>query len=288
MNNPKEKFNVAAKELLLIQDMRQALYRWRISLSSTDNFLGTYCSNLQDLAKELMFRSLNMSYNFVTFEKNDNGPRTILAMVGNDTAISMGNVEWCLSNYRDFETLWKALFEHDATAIADIDAKMMYSAGNITNFPKNKIVSLQSRAMTDKEIFDKIAETIALSQRIDKELSDSGITLNFEHGVFGKHCINVENFLTECLMMVLDLHGERCVDETTWSFPVHFSVLYPNKDNSAVDVSTLDEDFSKLKEYLSNPDVAEKAWNAYVNFDVDAVNWLNANINAHIGPVEEE
>lgn len=287
MKRLKEQFDMAAKELLLIQDMRQALYRWNINLSSNDQFLGQYLSNLHDLAKELMFRSLNMSHNFVTFEQSETGPRTILAMIGNDTALSMGNVEWCLTYYRDYETLWKALYEHDEEAIASIDSKMMFPAGNITNFPKDKIVSLQSRALTDKEIFDKVVETVILNHRIDRELLGSGLSLNFEHGTFGKHCIAVEHFLTECLLMVLHLHGERHVDETTWSFPVHFTVFYPDNTDSPVDISTLDEDFAKLRDDFDNPEVPEKMWNAYTNFDVEAIQWLKDNTKAKIGPVEE-
>ena len=288
MKLSKERFDIAAKELLLIQDVRQAMYRWHISLSTNDNFIGAYLSNLQDLAQELMFRSLNMSHNFITFDSTETGMRTVLAMIGNNTAISMGNVQWCMSCYRDFEKLWKALAEHDAEAITDIDKDMMYPAGNITNFPKDKIATMQSRALTDREIFDKIVQTVTLGLRIDKEMVDSGLAFNFEHGAFGKHCINVENFLMECLLMVLHLHGEKCVDNTTWSFPVHFTVFYPDEENTEIDVSTLDEDLAKLKDHLNNAETADKVWNAYVNFDAEAVKWLNEHTNAHVGPAEED
>ena len=288
MHNPKHVYDIAAEEIKQLQDIRCTLHKWNIGYSATDGFIGQYLRTLHELAKTFLFKSLNMTYNFVTLNPNNtSGYRTVLAMVGSNVAISMGNVEWFIMNGKDFETLWKALHDLDAEAIEEIDKGLLYETGNITNFPIKQIVSLASRELSEKDLYAQVVDAIALHQKITNELQEAGLLIDYEHGAFGRHHIFVEKFFTACLLTLLHLKECQCVDETTWASPITFTVYYPVDENLPIDISTLDEDFDKLKDAISDAEVARNIWVAYVETDASAVEWLNTNTKAHVGPAKE-
>ncbi len=290
MRIDKNLFDIAAQEMTHIRNMRRTLFNWRIDISTNDGFVGEYLCNLQELAQVFLFKSMNMTEHKLSIQPaNPEGPTTLFAMANDKIAISMGNVEWYMMNGKDWNLLWSALHDINADAIAEVDADLMYITGSIKNLMLSEIKYRSSRDITDEELYKKAIRTIVLHNHVEKTLHDAGLSFTLEKGVFGEHSVFVERFLTECLIRILRLHPESFVDETTWVSPCKFTVYYPDEDrDNVVDVSTLDEDIDKLLSFLDIEGVPEKVWDAFINRDKYAVQWLREKTLIHIGPVEED
>lgn len=286
----KDLFDIAAQEMTYIRNIRRTLFNWRMDVSTDDGFVGEYLCKLQELAQVFLFKSMNMTEHRLSLQPiNPEGPTTLYAMANDKVAISKGNVEWYMMNGKDWDLLWRALHDMNADAIAEVDSDLMYITGSIKNLMLSKIKHRSPRDIPDEELYKNIVTAITLHNRIHETLKDAGISFIYEQGVFGEHCIFAERFLTECLVRVLRLHPETFVDETTWVSPCKFTVYYPDEDrDNAVDVSTLDEDIDKLTTFLDVAGVPGKVWDAFINRDKYAVQWLQEKTLIHIGPVEED
>lgn len=145
----------------------------------------------------------------------------------------------------------------------------------------------ETNNIVDFDIYTIIMNALSLKNEIETHLKNVGIDIRYENGIVGNHIILADKLIYNALMLSLKMYSMSYTDTTNWSVPVSFEVLYPDDDNELYSVT--DDDFRSIIDILdANTELQNMLWDALVNKNEQARQWINNNTKVLFGPVEKE